>query len=553
MRRLVGLMLGCVCSGLAWASDCVSYWQADDRALFRFVQTREKASFADYEGLSIGNIEVVVLPVFNTANPDEDLWLYRLANRVHIPTRRATVRRQLTLRSGAAVSTREVEENERLLRQKTYFADAMILPAQRCGDQLDLLVVVRDVWTLTPIASASRQGGEDTASAGLSYDNAFGSGQSVTVAWSRDVERDSVTTAWSATDLFRQHVSASLAYVDSSDGELRLVDLQRPFYQLDSRWSAGVRWYQERYQEDVELLDVLLNRYSHETRFQEVMLGWSSGLHEGRVVRWRVGLREREQWFVATDPPSTVPADERLLYPWLSAESLSDRFWRATNISFSHRQEDIPLGWRWQVGAGVADRHWQSSEDAWLYQLGISHTRRGGNHHLARVSLDTQGRWRTETDELVDSVAALEARYYYFISRKDRWFASLRLEAARGIRQDQELTSGGSDILRGYPLNTQRGDRRWVFTVERRHFTDWHPFNLIRVGGAVYVDAGRSWDARDRYVQSSQTLINTGVGLRFSSSKSRVDRVLHVDYAIPLVARDLVDDHQLVIVGKLEF
>jgi hemolysin activation/secretion protein len=69
----------------------------------------------------------------------------------------------------------------------------------------------------------------------------------------------------------------------------------------------------------------------------------------------------------------------------------------------------------------------------------------------------------------------------------------------------------------------------------------------------VYVDAGRSWDSQDSVAQTSETLVNAGVGLRFSSSKSRVDRVLHVDYAVPLVARDRVDEYQLVIVGKLEF
>jgi len=67
------------------------------------------------------------------------------------------------------------------------------------------------------------------------------------------------------------------------------------------------------------------------------------------------------------------------------------------------------------------------------------------------------------------------------------------------------------------------------------------------------MDAGRTWDSQDSVVQTSETLVNAGVGLRFSSSKSRADRVLHVDYAVPLVARDQVDAYQIVVVGKLEF
>lgn len=550
-RSVMALLLLIPVTGLA--EECEVFWSAQDRALFRFVKTRQQVDFAAFAGLAIGAVEVVVLPVFDLDDPDEDLPLYRLANRIHFSTRERTVRRQLTLRSGRVLDPAGVEENERLLRLKTYYADAMILPARRCGEVIDLLVVVRDVWTLTPTASASRQGGEDSTAGGLSYDNAFGSGQSIDLIWSRDAERDSITTAWSASDLWHGHVRAKLVYMDSTDGDMRQAELERPFYSLTSRWTAGVRWYETRYEEETELLDLLLNSYQHEYLEQEVFAGWSAGLHQGRVLRWRVALREREERFQATDGASVVPVDERLVYPWVSLESLTDRFWRATNISFSHRQEDIPLGWRWQLGVGSARQSWDSSEDAWLFSAASTYTLRGGNHHLTRFSVAVDGRWREQDDELVGSFASAEARYYYFISRRDRWFVSARLDGARGIREDQELTSGGSDILRGYPLYTQRGDRRWLVTVERRHFTDWHILNLVRVGGAVYLDAGRTWDERDRYAQIDRTLMNAGVGLRFSSSKSRVDRVLHVDYAVPLVARDQVDDHQLVIIGKLEF
>jgi outer membrane protein assembly factor BamA len=554
VRRPGWLLLLCMLSPLLAAEQqCETLFSDGDRALFRFVQTRGKVDFNQYRGLTLGEIRVVVLPVFDIDNPEEDLWLYRTANRIHVSTRHSTVRRQLTLRTGAVLDPARVEENERRLRDKSYFADAMILPAQVCADRIDLLVVVRDVWTLTPIASASRQGGEDTASGGFSYDNAFGSGHNISVAWSTDPERDSIATWWSATDLFGHHISMTAAYVDSTDGDLRLVDAQRPFYQLNSRWSGGGRWQRQRYEEDIELLDVVLNEYGHETDYDEVFGGWSAGVRNGRVQRWRIGMTDRQERFYATDPASVLPADERLVYPWLSVESLSDQFWRATNISFSHRQEDIPLGWRWNLSAGLADRGFQSSEDALLFAAGSSLTRRSGDRHLGRISVSTQGRWRQDDDELVGTFATFEARYYYFISRRDRWFASLRAEAARGIREDEQFSSGGSDILRGYPLYTQRGDRRWVMTVERRHFTDWHPFNLIRIGGAAYLDAGRTWDSSDNLDQSQATLINAGIGLRFSSSKSRADRVLHVDYAVPLVARDEVDDHQIVIVGKLEF
>ncbi|MFN3713981.1 MAG: BamA/TamA family outer membrane protein [Alcanivoracaceae bacterium] len=535
------------------AQTCETFFSADDPALYRFVQTRAAIEFDRYAGLQIGEVTVVVLPVFNPDDPKESNWLYRTANFLHIDTRRGTVRRQLTIHDGDTLDPFQIEESERLLRQKNYFADAMIVPEQVCEDRIDLLVVVRDVWTLTPIAAVTREGGENTSDIGFNYDNVLGTGHQLSVAWSSDPERDSVAVAWQATDLFGDHVTLRAAYIDSSDGDVRLVNLVRPFYELDSRWTAGATWWREDRLEEIRLRDVLLNRYGHEIDFDQAFAGWSAGVRDGRVWRWRVGVTDQSDRFYATDLGSVAPEDQRLLYPWLGWESLSDQFWRASNISFSHRQEDIPLGLRLAMTAGVADTRFNSTEDAVLYSVQVSFSRRGGDHHLLQLGTSSSGRWRQHDEQLVSTFVAAEARHFYFISRRDRWFSQLRVEGATGIREDEQFTSGGSDALRGYPLYMQRGDRRWLGSIERRHFTDWHPFRLLRIGGAVYVDAGRTWDSGDAIVQSGATLANIGAGLRISSSKFRVDRVLHLDYAVPLLEREDIDGYQIILSGKVEF
>ncbi|MEE4250630.1 MAG: hypothetical protein V2I38_08580 [Alcanivoracaceae bacterium] len=539
---------------VVYAEDgCVEHFQEGDPALFQFLKTRATVDYAAYEGLVIGDRQIVVLPIFNLDDPEEDHRLYRLANRVNVSTRHSTVRRQLTIRSGAPLIAAKVEESERLLREKPYFADAMILPARVCGERIDLLVVVRDVWTLTPIASLSREGGEDSSSGGFSYGNVLGTGQQLTVSWSTDPERTSRSVWWGGTDLLGSHVTMQAAYVDSTDGDLRLAYIERPFYQLNSRWSGGLEWQRQTEQEEIELLDVLLNRYAHETDYDRIFAGWSTGLRDGRVLRWRLGFTYQADRFFATDVGSVVPADQRLRYPWISLESLGDAFWRASNVSFSNRQEDIPLGIRWGLSVGVADTGMDSTENAIPFSASIGNAMRGGDHHLTQWALSSTGRWRRDDSELVSTFFAAEARYYYFINRRNRWFAALRLDRADGIREDEQLSSGGADVLRGYPIYTQRGDRRWLMSLERRHFTDWHLYNLIRIGGAAYIDVGRTWDSSDSIAQIDETLANAGLGLRISSSKARADRILHVDFAVPLAAREYVDGYQIVIVGKVEF
>lgn len=554
VRRLLTLSFVLPLAAVAAAEDqCSELFAEDDPALFQFLTTRAQVDFSAYAGKNIGELKIIVLPIFNPHNPKEDHRLYRFANKINVGTRQRTVRRQLTIAAGTSLDPLKVNESERLLRDKPYFADAMIVPARVCAERVDLLVVVRDVWTFAPAVSLSREGGEDSSSGGFSYGNVLGTGQDLSVSWSTDPERSSTAVWWQGSDLFGSRVIWQSAYVDSTDGDLRLADIERPFYQLDSRWSTGASWRRETREEDIELLDLLLNSYAHEQDHDSAFFGFSTGLQNDRVWRWRLGFTQQADRFYATDPSSVVPLDQQLNYPWVSMESLSDEFWRGSNISVSHRQEDIPLGTRWFASVGVADTALDSSENAYPFALRLSHNRRGGDHHLVSLGLATQGRWRRDDEEWMSAFFTAEARYYYFISRRDRWFARLRFDAANNIREDEQLTSGGSEILRGYPRNSQRGDRRWLVTVERRHFTDWHLYNLLRVGGAVYVDAGRTWDSRVPASQLGETLANAGVGLRFSSSKARADRVLHIDYAIPLTARENIANHQIVIVGKMEF
>src|SRR5690606_38164227 len=120
---------------------------------------------------------------------DENRWLYRLANRLHVDTRIKTLERQLIFNIGENLQPEKIAENERLLRNNNYLIDAMILPHKVCGNDIYLLVVVREVWTLTPSASASRTGGENSSYAGLTESNLLGSGQIISLGYYDDADR----------------------------------------------------------------------------------------------------------------------------------------------------------------------------------------------------------------------------------------------------------------------------------------------------------------------------------------------------------------------------
>ena len=112
---------------------------------------------------------------------------------------------------------------------------------------------------------------------------------------------------------------------------------------------------------------------------------------------------------------------------------------------------------------------------------------------------------------------------------------------------------GGDSGLRGYPLRYQVGEKRLLATAEFRYFTDWYPFRLARVGGAVFADVGRTVGRNPAGGQSLGWLKDVGVGLRFMPTRASGREVVHLDIAFPLDGDPSIDDVQILLESKRSF
>ena len=112
---------------------------------------------------------------------------------------------------------------------------------------------------------------------------------------------------------------------------------------------------------------------------------------------------------------------------------------------------------------------------------------------------------------------------------------------------------GGDTGLRGYPLRYQSGDRKVLLTLEQRYFSDWYPWRLFYVGGAIFVDVGRAWGDSPVSNIEDGWLSNAGIGLRLGNARFGFGRVFHIDLAFPFNGDDDIDDVQLLFSGKARF
>ncbi|MDQ3389401.1 MAG: BamA/TamA family outer membrane protein, partial [Gemmatimonadota bacterium] len=77
-----------------------------------------------------------------------------------------------------------------------------------------------------------------------------------------------------------------------------------------------------------------------------------------------------------------------------------------------------------------------------------------------------------------------------------------------------QTTLGAWSGLRGYPRHAFTGHRRAVFSLEDRVYLGWPVPQLFDLGGAAFVDIGKSWRGGDIYGADTPLRASVGVGLR---------------------------------------
>ena len=508
------------------------------------------------QGARIGRVDIVVEDIFDPTNPAERAAPYRLANKLHINTREDAVRSQLLFGESEPYSQQKIEETERLLRGRRYVFDAHIAASCYHQDEqtVDVYVRVRDVWSLNPGFSFSRKGGENGTGFELEDQDFMGRGELASLGWKSDVDRTSLRLVYEDPQLLGTWWRGRVSYADNSDGSMSDLGVARPFYSLDTRWSAGTGLQfgdrrMSRYREGhvLDEFDESVNRF-------EISGGRSRGLQDGWTRRWLAGVRYDASEFTESPDSELVaalPADRELVYPWFGLEWIEDDFDTAHNRDQIGRTEDVQYGAALRADVGLASSALGSDRTAALFGLNASTGHRFGDRDSLFFGSTLTGRW--EAAGLRDAALLGEARYYHRERESALFYAAARANAVAEPDLDHQLLLGGDNGLRGYPLRYQSGTASVLLTAEQRFFTNWFPLRLYHIGAAVFADAGRTWGEDVAGKAPLGWLADAGVGLRIGNSRSGLGNVLHVDLAVPLNRQPGIDSMQLVIETRHSF
>jgi outer membrane protein assembly factor BamA len=501
----------------------------------------------------IGAIFIDVGDIFDTTKPGENKRLYRFANRVHIDTHESVLRAQLLFAEGDLFSERVLEETERTLRRLRYIREPKVRAVAFHDGVVDVEVTASDVWTMSPGLSFGRKGGANSTSFEFDDYNVLGMGKRLSVGAHSDAERSSTTFEWKDPNVLGSRWTSAASYADSDDGNSSSFEIERPFYSFDTRWTAGLSVGQD---------DGVLHRYAlgervdefrRNTRTADLHFGTSRGWDDGWVRRFTAGLRLDEARFgndAAYLPSANLPDNRRLTYPYASMEWIQDDFVTGTNLDQIERTEDFEFGKRFMVELGQSAGIFGADRTATLLRASASRGWRIFPRHTLFFGVNLASRFGEGNDSSLFSAAA---RYYWRTSDNTLFYASLQGDLGHALDADSDLSLGGDNGLRGYPLRYQTGSARGLLTLEQRFFTKWYPWHLFNVGAAVFADVGRTFGAGSIESPQLGMLRDVGFGLRLSNSRSALANVLHIDVAFPLDGDRSLASMQFLIQTKRSF
>jgi hypothetical protein len=487
-------------------------------------------------------IRRVVIERHDIFDPDERSWFARLANRLHFRTQAPVVRRELLLRPGEVYDSALVAESERNLRALGIFRRVQI-DTVRTASGLVLRVLTKDGWSTQLDWRFRSTGGEVAFTIGLIESNLLGTASAAAVRYQKNPDRSSVALSFRRRRLFAGTVGLGVLYENRSDGRSGAIDIERPFFALNSR--RGFRLTAEdhdirvlRFREGFDIARDTLTR-----RFSLVRGSAAWALKASNTGFLRIGLAaqvRRDDTLRIGSPASFPETVTGSLGPYLIWNRA--RFLETRGYAGFGREEDVDLGTTLSVGLQLAPRAFGYERNG----VGPAMAGRVGARLPAGFAyldafadgLFTGAGLDSGAVQLAGTVVLQPAaRHVAVFHAEGGWLE----DPVPGEEFDLGLGSGP----RAFGSHAFTGDRSFFVTAEYRYTVVEDLWGLVGLGLAGFVDHGGAWYSGS----PRRTGWDAGVGLRVGASRSTDTPALRFDLARRF-ANDVEPAGWVVTVGK---
>lgn len=559
---LVACVVACALGSAAHAGEFELLGRLEREAVDEALAGRNLRIDPKPEGKRVGRVLVVTQEVF--ARRDGFL---RWFNLFHIKTHPPIVERELLVRPGDVWNQARVDETRRNLVDPFLANVIVLLPLVSAEPgQVDLLVVLRDVWSLRLNTNFEIQDGLLTQlSMSLSENNLFGLRKKLALAFRLDqgvyevgpvyidpnVRGTRMTLEAGARAIFSRET-------DELEGSRSAIELAYPLWALDRDWGAsiaashydsriryfrgaGLLTYDVPETPGVEELPITYD-YTRLSASSGVIRGFGTKVEHRLSFGHELGLSLPSLRADFVGSPLEREAFARDIFPrreLASALFVGYRLFTPTFVGYRdldtfELREDVRIGpslelrvsrAMTEIGSDV-DFTRLASEASWAVPLG-SGVARAATGWSSRVQ---DGRMFDHL--LVVGAYVATPRLLRLVRLHASAQGSFLLEEAN----NRFFTLGGDSGLRGYAIGAFAGERKLEAHVELR--TRPLPVGFTRLGAVAFWDAGHAFDrwstrAGDDPDETFRLHQDVGAGLRFLIPQLD-PYVMRFDWALPL-------------------
>jgi hypothetical protein len=478
------------------------------------ITNNSQESFSEYSGRKIRKIDIQRLNVFGANIDNPGLYnphgTEKILNSTHINTNENIIRKYLLFSEGDTLSPLTLSDNERIIRQLPYIDDARIIVVPVSGEEADILVVTKDVYSLGgTVALKSTTSG----TVRLFEKNIFGMGHEfeLDIPYSSGApDSPGIGLNYNINNIQKSFINLNLNYYNGLGKRIYGFSLIKNLISTTTKYAGGITVRETYTTEDLDTIPI---PQPLKINFQDFWVQRSFLINVESATRIIIGAR-----YTNNNVLKKPKIDSNSYYSFqrykfiLGSAALSlQKYYKASLIYNYGRTEDIPYGMLFRLSTGLEMNEFKERVYSEIdISFGQSAERLGYFYGAAGFGTFLRER-HTE-----QGVLQLRMKYFsnllYLGKYKIRNFVNA--EYTRGFNRytDEYLVIPKKNGFSGFVNDSLRGGQRLILSLESVLFSpvNFYGFRFAFFGFADLAFLGSTKDN----ITMDGTVSSLGLGLR---------------------------------------
>jgi hypothetical protein len=481
-----------------------------DTANRKKIVSNSQENFKEFTGKKIRKIQIQRLNVFgaDVNNPGyyNPHGVEKILNSTHINTNENIIRKYLLFSEGDTLSPLTLSDNERIIRQLSYIDDARIVVIPVSGEEVDLIVLTKDVYSL----------GADFAYSGtirLFEKNIFGMGHEFEfdIPYStRSKDSPGIGLNYNIKNIQRTFIDVNFNYYNALGKKTYGFSASRNLLSASTKYAGGISVRQTYTTVKLPGIDSLV---PFKYNYQDYWILRSFLINKESVTRIITGIRyKNNNVFEGPDLEPNSYLDLTRYKFFIGTAALSMQKYYKTNLIYSYgRTEDIPYGMLVRLSGGVEINDSIKRGYAGI-DLSFGHSFENLGYFYTSAGLGTYIS-NHHTDQ---GVLLLRMNYFsnliYFGSLKIRNFVNISYTRGFDRNNEEFLAVEKKNGFTGFSNDTLRGAQRVALSLESVIF---NPVNVYGFRFAMFGFADLAFLAgTNEVISEGRILSGIGLGIR---------------------------------------